>query len=126
MQIQYSLAKLFFYSFSISLVTPYYKCEHKACSWSEYTEDVDWGFYSKENNDCTWCQTQCSNGPNCGAVECGNNYGYCIWWKNGKCDYEDSGVLDVGSFGLTCRSLGVQDLPNKILEAKEEKVRELK
>ena len=55
------------------------------CGWENYTEGVDWGYYSKNNSDCVFCQEQCSNDSNCGAVECGGSANYCSWWKNGNC-----------------------------------------
>jgi len=68
----------------------FYKCETgwgTACDWEKYTRNVDWGYYSRNNGNCSWCQTQCTNDPNCWAIECGD--GYCSWWKNGTCSYDD-------------------------------------
>ena len=30
-----------------------YDCTTKNCDWKEYTEGVDWGYYSKTNGECT-------------------------------------------------------------------------
>jgi len=79
-----------------------------ACQWTNYTENVDWGYYSKVNGDCSWCQSQCSNDLNCWAVECGQ--GYCSWWKNGQCSYEDAQADEYYNANYeTCRSQ--QDQP---------------
>merc|ERR1719434_6561 len=63
--------------------TTAFKCENKACYWGEFEEDVDWGFYSKDEGNCDSCQLLCEADKECGAVECGSKY--CSWWKRGKC-----------------------------------------
>ena len=48
-------------------------------------KDEDWGYYSKNNSDCAFCQDKCINDTNCGGVECGGKINYCSWWKQGRC-----------------------------------------
>ena len=60
----------------------FYNCSADGCAWSDYIEDVDWGYFSKVDGDCIKCRENCSNDVNCGALECGKNY--CSWWKVGR------------------------------------------
>ena len=61
-----------------------YKCFYKACSWETSVRNIDWGYYSTENGNCSLCMDTCDKNLSCEAVECGDNY--CSWWKNGKCN----------------------------------------
>ena len=76
-----------------------FSCTNDICSWSDYVEGLDWGYYSKSNGDCSICKQRCSHDINCGSIECGNNY--CSWWKKGKCTAEQSNHAN--SADLTCR-----------------------
>ena len=62
-----------------------YICGNRHCLWENYEKDEDWGYYSRTNNDCMFCQDKCSNDTNCAGVECGGRVGYCSWWKQGRC-----------------------------------------
>ena len=66
---------------NISIVS--YRCNNNSCTWNNYKKNTDWGFYSKEDDDCERCRMKCSLDPICSAVECGE--GYCSWWKVGNC-----------------------------------------
>ena len=68
-----------------SNVNSVYHCGDKHCYWGNYHEGVDWGYYSRSNNNCVVCKEKCTRDPNCGAVECGGTTSYCSWWKIGKC-----------------------------------------
>ena len=69
-----------------------YECENKGCPWSNYVKYQDWGYYSETENDCHTCQDRCEADINCGAVECGEELGYCSWWKKGKCSRQEATV----------------------------------
>ena len=73
-----------------------YTCEYRSCYWSSFEKDEDWGYYSEIGGDCSACRSECSNDPNCWAVECGNTY--CSWWRIGKCKAEER-----TSFDYTCQ-----------------------
>ena len=64
---------------------PDYTCSNRHCYWSNYKKDEDWGYYSRTNGDCSFCQDKCTKDATCGGVECGGNVNYCSWWKIGKC-----------------------------------------
>ena len=53
--------------------------------WSKYVENVDWGYYSKNNSDCNFCRSKCDQDPGCSGIECGGYLKYCSWWKLEKC-----------------------------------------
>ena len=61
-----------------------YNCFNKNCALEAYTENVEYGYYSRKNGDCLSCQDRCSSDEDCGGLECGLNY--CLWWKHGKCN----------------------------------------
>ena len=75
--------KQYIIRFTIITNSVTYKCDTNACKWGNYKKSIDWGYYSKTDDDCVKCQRKCTLDPNCGAVECGE--GYCSWWKSGKC-----------------------------------------
>ena len=62
-----------------------YVCHYWHCPRMNDTKDEDWGYYSKTNNNCTFCTNKCDNDANCAGVECGSPKNYCSWWKQGKC-----------------------------------------
>ena len=47
--------------------------------------DTDWGYYSRNNSDCSFCQSKCTAHSSCIGVECGLTINYCSWWKRGSC-----------------------------------------
>ena len=75
----FGLTKYFAHKF----YTASYRCNNRSCTWNNYKKNTDWGFYSKDDDDCDSCRMKCTLDPMCGAVECGK--GYCSWWKVGKC-----------------------------------------
>ena len=82
-----------------------YVCGNRHCLWENYKKNEDWGYYSKSNNDCKFCQEQCNNDSNCGGVECGGNVNYCSWWKHGICVTE-SEKTEVHNEHQTCYKAG--------------------
>ena len=62
-----------------------YLCDYNHCKFSDYIEDEDWGYYSKNNSNCQFCQNKCDDDPNCSGVECGGKIRYCSWWTLTKC-----------------------------------------
>ena len=76
-----------------------YDCYPKSsCSWADYTENTDWGYYSSTNGDCSSCRERCNNDVNCGGIECDD--GDCSWWKKGSCHTND--VLGNCAKATTC------------------------
>ena len=71
-----------------------YLCDFKHCDWADYIETGDWGYYSKNNSDCNFCQKKCDMDNNCSGVECGGRINYCAWWKVGKCITEREKDVD--------------------------------
>ena len=71
-----------------------YLCDFKHCDWADYIEKGDWGYYSKNNSDCNFCQKKCEMDDNCSGVECGGRINYCAWWKVGKCITEREKDVD--------------------------------
>ena len=73
-----------------------YDCKRQGCWLSApYELDKDYGFFSKDNSNCTICHDNCSQDPDCGAVECGGDtddapYHHCAWWKLNKCTDKNS------------------------------------
>ena len=71
-----------------------YICGNSHCSWKDYVEHEDWGYYSRTNGNCTLCQDKCNHDRNCGGVECGGIYDYCGWWKEGSCGRNNVNYID--------------------------------
>ena len=69
-----------------------YNCVKPTCPFSSYTENRDYGYYSRSNGDCNFCRNKCNVDGNCGAVECGKRY--CTWWKVGKCTTDQERTLN--------------------------------
>ena len=89
-----------------------YWCSSASCWWDDFTQDVNWGYYSEGDADgtddlsqCTVCQAACAADANCGAVECGGDY--CAWWRVGSCTIEQANTTF--DLILTCRSAGHAD-----------------
>ena len=61
-----------------------YKCSMRGCNWDTSIKDIDWGYYSTTNGNCSLCMKICDIDTACEGVECGGSH--CSWWKNGKCD----------------------------------------
>ena len=68
------------------LFSDQYEFINKRCDDLSGVKDIDWGYYSTKDGDCSKCMYLCSKDQDCETVECGGNY--CKWWKNGKCDDE--------------------------------------
>ena len=81
-----------------------YLCDFKHCGWDKYVENEDWGYYSKNNSDCNFCQQKCEMDDNCSGVECGGRIDYCSWWKIGKCITEREKDVDV-HYHVTCTKI---------------------
>ena len=81
-----------------------YLCDHKHCLWEYYVENEDWGYYSKNNSDCRFCQSKCDDDPNCSGVECGGKIDYCAWWKLTKCVTSDEKNID-DTYHTTCTKI---------------------
>ena len=88
-----------------------YECKRQGCwhSTEEYKENIDFGYYSTNNSECSSCQNKCSSDIHCGAVECGGNNNLCSWWKVGMCDSRKSPdffiynrTKQLYEYGLTC------------------------
>lgn len=66
------------------------KFTNQACSWSEYTEDVDWSFCDApgESEECYKC---CANTEGCTGFEVadGDSGYYCAVWMNDACLFPD-------------------------------------
>jgi hypothetical protein len=66
------------------------KFTDQACSWSEYTEDVDWSFCNApgESEECYKC---CANTEGCTGFEVadGDSGYYCAVWMNDACLFPD-------------------------------------
>ena len=77
-------------------------CDTPTCPFYKYTENIDFGYYSKTNGDCTFCQLKCNDDDNCGAVECGD--GYCTWWKTGKCNTDEEQIWNRSNPSTTLRT----------------------
>ena len=60
-----------------------YICERKTCTWYSEGEEIDWGYFTKKDGNCSSCIDMCDNHLGCQAVECEGDY--CSWWKNDKC-----------------------------------------
>ena len=71
-----------------------YKCSDRHCYWNKYKKNIDWGYYSASNGNCSFCKNECSKDSDCGAVECGGNINYCSWWKIGKCATEEERAVE--------------------------------
>ena len=56
-----------------------YQCFDKTCFWDMDAENIDWGYYSTTNGNCSLFMDTCSKNSDCEAVECGEVY--CSWWK---------------------------------------------
>ena len=82
-------------------VDQHYTCGNKHCSWSNYIQNTDWGYYSNSNNDCEWCKSKCDYDANCIGVECGGSVNYCSWWSRGKCETDSERTLDTTNY-LSC------------------------
>ena len=87
---------------------PYF-CSKSGCLWKDFTEGVDWGYYSNHTGDCEFCRNQCQEDTVCTAFECGSTY--CSWWVAGTCDNMSKDTnwnttLPNGSEYKTCRILG--------------------
>ena len=48
-------------------------------------ENIDFGFYSKNDSNCSICRDKCSSDNRCGAYECGGTNNICAWWAVGQC-----------------------------------------
>ena len=92
----------------LATVESEYICGFRHCSWKEYEKDEDWGYYSRMNSDCTFCQDKCNNDTNCAGVECGGRISYCSWWKQGRCVTEDEQKYD-NQMHLTCIKSAVNE-----------------
>ena len=70
-----------------------YDCINKTCTWENDCENIDWGYLSKNDGNCSACIDMCDKDLFCQAVECG--HGYCSWWKNDKCidPYDPSSII---------------------------------
>ena len=78
-----------------------------------YEENKDYGFYSRNNSNCSECQHNCSLDQQCGAVRCDGTKDPepspshfspgCLWWRKGACldDYWIYSKLDY-KYGYTC------------------------
>ena len=77
--------------------TDNYLCTDSACDWGDKKENVDWGYYSRTNGNCSICRSECQNDTKCGGFECGDDSGYCSWWKKGSCL-----LFELTSGGFTC------------------------
>ena len=67
-----------------------FECTHYYCNRYIDSKDENWGYYYKNDGNCTRCMELCYNDPNCGSLECQENGidktdGYCIWIHK-KCD----------------------------------------
>ena len=92
-----------------------YRCTHHECPWSQYEEDIDFGFWKDGEERITSCQTcmeRCNNDPSCGSVECGPDhnlpdgtvlYGYCSWWAVGKCEKAAEFSTNPANYIWTCK-----------------------
>ena len=71
----------------------------------------DWGYYDEKDGDCLKCKDQCNHDPNCGAIECGNNY--CSWWKVGICNSRK----DPFEHKYTCRKGSLMPISKRIIKS---------
>ena len=81
-----------------------YFCGFKHCHFDAYKENEDFGYYSKNQSDCNFCQDKCDKDPNCSGVECGGKLWYCSWWALGKCVTSAQKYLD-DNIHTTCTKL---------------------
>ena len=60
--------------YSASSEMPFlFECAYKRCDSSNYTENLDYGYYEKGNGNCTKCMEMCLNDEDCGSIECQDN-----------------------------------------------------
>ena len=75
----------------------YYTCYNgQACVIDKSKENIDWGYYSKENGNCEECRAQCDGDSNCDGYDC--NHGQCLWWTKEACN---SKTIRSSSWGVT-------------------------
>ena len=94
-----------------------YNCTSAFCEKHPFTKDVDFGYYSLEKwwNSCSWCQSECSNDPECVAFECVDKStltpmqyldvlhsdNKCIWWRKDTCKMSNTTTM-LGKTYKTC------------------------
>ena len=50
---------LYVLKYVFSFLEETYNCSPKStCSWADYTENIDWGYYSSTNGDCVSCKAR--------------------------------------------------------------------
>ena len=50
-----------------------YNCLNKLCVWENVGENVDWGYLTKNNGNCSTCIDMCDNGINSLARSCNSS-----------------------------------------------------
>ena len=90
-----------------------YVCKRQGCRIYKYKNASDYGFYSRNDSNCSLCQMKCSLKKNCGAVRCGglkapetpnsDSSPGCLWWRTDVC-VDDYWVYDQKDYeyGYTC------------------------
>ena len=98
-----------------NIPNPGYRCTHHECPWSQYEEEIDFGFWTDAGEriaNCERCMEKCDNNQTCGSVECGPDqalssgsvlFGYCAWWKKGNCETAAEFTTNPENYILTCK-----------------------
>ena len=102
-----------------------FECTYKRCDSSNFTENLDYGFYENRNGNCTKCMEMCLNDEDCGSIECLDNSllnvvklnptgGYCLWWRPNRCISKKEFTLQGNGIKKTCEKLSMLLVIEKI------------
>ena len=94
---------------------PRYRCTGHECPWSQYKENIDFGFWEINGHritSCADCMVLCDDNESCGSVECGPDQdlpdgtkimGYCAWWRPGVCETAAEFTTNPANYIWTCQ-----------------------